>query len=157
MASAGRRSTSATASSLAKRHASSSTGSENFGKGATAATALPSQHAPKKRPALANITNQRHGSGPPNRGRNSIPESSKIVSAPVDLFHVLVCMVILHVLCIYYIHVFQKIHTIINTLYGNVSVHMCTRSFLQNLFSPPFITECRSQKFLVQLCWNNWD
>ncbi|XP_022867393.1 cyclin-A1-4-like [Olea europaea var. sylvestris] len=79
MASAGRRSTSATASSLAKRHASSSTGSENFGKGATAATALPSQHAPKKRPALANITNQRHGSGPPNPGRNSIPESSKIV------------------------------------------------------------------------------
>ncbi|CAI9786621.1 unnamed protein product [Fraxinus pennsylvanica] len=75
----GRRSTTATASSLAKRHASSSSGSENFGKGATAASALPSQHAAKKRPALANITNQRHGSGPSNPVRKSITESSRIV------------------------------------------------------------------------------
>ncbi|KAL2513138.1 Cyclin-A1-1 [Abeliophyllum distichum] len=75
----GRRSTSATASSLAKRHASSSSGSENFVKGAAAASALSSQHAAKKRPALTNITNQRHGSGLSNPGRNSLPESSRIV------------------------------------------------------------------------------
>ncbi|KAK4429624.1 Cyclin-A1-1 [Sesamum alatum] len=59
-----------TTSSLAKRHASAS---ENLGKVASSAP------AGKKRPALANITNQRHGSGPLNSGRASVPESSKIV------------------------------------------------------------------------------
>ncbi|KAL0438125.1 UNVERIFIED_CONTAM: Cyclin-A1-1 [Sesamum latifolium] len=59
-----------TTSSLAKRHASAS---ENLGKVASSAP------AGKKRPALANITNQRHGSGPLNSGRPSVPESSKIV------------------------------------------------------------------------------
>ncbi|KAK6132278.1 hypothetical protein DH2020_033978 [Rehmannia glutinosa] len=58
-----------TTSSLAKRHASAS---ENLGKVTTASAAA----AAKKRPALANITNQRHGSGSLNSGR---PESSKIV------------------------------------------------------------------------------
>ncbi|PIN17061.1 G2/Mitotic-specific cyclin A [Handroanthus impetiginosus] len=56
-----------TSSSLAKRHASTS---ENLGKVTSSAAAS------KKRPALANITNQRHGVGSVNAGR---PESSKIV------------------------------------------------------------------------------
>ncbi|KAL0326142.1 UNVERIFIED_CONTAM: Cyclin-A1-1 [Sesamum radiatum] len=59
-----------TTSSLAKRHASAS---ENLGKVASSAP------TGKKRPALANITNQRHGSGPLNSGRASVPEASKIV------------------------------------------------------------------------------
>lgn len=68
----GRRSvTSATTSSLAKRHASSSA-VDNLGKVASGA-------AGKKRPALANITNQRHGSGSINPSRGCLPESSKIV------------------------------------------------------------------------------
>ncbi|KAL3638851.1 hypothetical protein CASFOL_016758 [Castilleja foliolosa] len=60
-----------TTSSLAKRNASAS---ENPGK-VTAAGAA----AAKKRPALANITNQRHGSGSMSSGRGPVPESSKIV------------------------------------------------------------------------------
>ncbi|CAA2991996.1 cyclin-A1-4 isoform X2 [Olea europaea subsp. europaea] len=84
----GRRSTTATASSLAKRHASTSSGSENSGKGATAAAALSSQHAAKKRPALANITNQRHGSGPSNPGRKSLTESSRIVPCTAKIVSV---------------------------------------------------------------------
>lgn len=59
-----------TTSSLAKRHASAS---ENLGKVTSSTTAA------KKRPALANVTNQRHGSGSLNTGRASVPESSKIV------------------------------------------------------------------------------
>ncbi|KAL6511998.1 Cyclin-A1-1 [Orobanche gracilis] len=59
-----------TTSSLAKRQASAS---ENIGK-VTSATA-----AAKKRPALANITNQRHVPGSTNSGRPHVPESSKIV------------------------------------------------------------------------------
>ncbi|KAL3840037.1 hypothetical protein ACJIZ3_024628 [Penstemon smallii] len=54
-----------TTSSLAKRHAS-----ENVGKVVTSVA------GGKKRPALANVTNQRQGSGSFNSGR---PESSKIV------------------------------------------------------------------------------
>ncbi|GER37722.1 cyclin A [Striga asiatica] len=60
-----------TTSSLAKRHASVS---ENFGKTAAAAAT-----AAKKRPALANITNQRHGGVSQGSGRANVPESSKIV------------------------------------------------------------------------------
>ncbi|CAK9169243.1 unnamed protein product [Ilex paraguariensis] len=56
-------------SSLAKRHASSS---ENLGK----ITAVPSQMA-KKRPALANVTNQRNGSQ--NGGRSLVSGSSNMV------------------------------------------------------------------------------
>ncbi|KAL3641240.1 Cyclin-A1-1 [Castilleja foliolosa] len=69
MASAGgaRRSTT---SSLAKRQA---TASENPGK-VTAVSA-----AAKKRPALANISNQRHVVGSMSSGRGPVPESSKIV------------------------------------------------------------------------------
>lgn len=59
-----------TTSSLAKRHASAS---DNTGKPASSASAA------KKRPALANVTNQRVGSGSFNSGRVSAPESSKIV------------------------------------------------------------------------------
>ncbi|XP_057795703.1 cyclin-A1-1 isoform X2 [Salvia miltiorrhiza] len=59
-----------TTSSLAKRHASAS---ESIGKATSSAAAT------KKRPALANVTNQRHGSGSFNSGRVSAPESSKIV------------------------------------------------------------------------------
>lgn len=59
-----------TTSSLAKRHASAS---ESIGKATSLAAAA------KKRPALANVTNQRHGSGSFNSGRVSAPESSKIV------------------------------------------------------------------------------
>lgn len=59
-----------TTSSLAKRHASAS---ESIGKAASSAAAA------KKRPALANVTNQRHGSGSFNSGRIPAPESSKIV------------------------------------------------------------------------------
>lgn len=61
-----------TSSSLAKRHASAS---ENIGKSTSSSAAA------KKRPALANVTNQRHGSGSFNSGRVSAPESSKIVRA----------------------------------------------------------------------------
>ncbi|KAG6432591.1 hypothetical protein SASPL_104172 [Salvia splendens] len=57
-------------SSLAKRHASAS---DNTGKPALSASAA------KKRPALANVTNQRAGSGSFNSGRVSAPEVSKIV------------------------------------------------------------------------------
>lgn len=59
-----------TTSSLAKRHASAS---ENIGKVTLSATAT------KKRPALANVTNQRNGSGLFNPARASGPEPSKIV------------------------------------------------------------------------------
>nr|BAE06271.1 cyclin A [Scutellaria baicalensis] len=59
-----------TTSSLAKRHASSA--SDNVGKVASSASAS------KKRPALANVTNQRHGTGSANAGRAPLPESSKI-------------------------------------------------------------------------------
>ncbi|XP_051139328.1 cyclin-A1-1-like [Andrographis paniculata] len=59
----------ATSSSLAKRHASAS---ENFGKAASTAAAA------KKRPALANITNQRHGFASATSVRTSMPESSKM-------------------------------------------------------------------------------
>ncbi|KAL8485674.1 hypothetical protein ACS0TY_027817 [Phlomoides rotata] len=59
-----------TTSSLAKRHASAS---ENIGKVTLSATAA------KKRPALANVTNQRNGSGALNTGRASASEASKIV------------------------------------------------------------------------------
>ncbi|KAL7117916.1 hypothetical protein ACP275_03G102300 [Erythranthe tilingii] len=62
-----------TTSSLAKRHASSAA-SENLGKVASSAAS-----AAKKRPALSNITNQRHASGSLNPGRAHMPESSKIV------------------------------------------------------------------------------
>ncbi|XP_073294744.1 cyclin-A1-4-like [Primulina huaijiensis] len=77
-AAGGRRSvTSATTSSLAKRHASSSAG-DNLGKVASGV-------AGKKRPALANITNQRHGSGSINPTRSFPPESSKIVPCTAKL------------------------------------------------------------------------
>lgn len=56
-----------TTSSLAKRHASAS---ESAGKAALVATGA------KKRPALANVTNQRNVVNP---GRASGPEPSKIV------------------------------------------------------------------------------
>ncbi|GER49159.1 cyclin family protein [Striga asiatica] len=59
-----------TTSSLAKRHAYAS---ENPGKAAAAAAAS------KKRPALANISNQRHGAVYQGSGRAHVPESSKIV------------------------------------------------------------------------------
>ncbi|KAL1533584.1 cyclin-A1-4-like [Salvia divinorum] len=60
-----------TTSSLAKRHASAS---DNIGKPSSSAAAA------KKRPALANVTNQRPGSGSFSSRRVSKPESAKIVS-----------------------------------------------------------------------------
>lgn len=61
-----------TTSSLAKRHASAS---ESAGKAALVATGA------KKRPALANVTNQRNVVNP---GRASGPEPSKIVRVIYD-------------------------------------------------------------------------
>ncbi|KAG6390419.1 hypothetical protein SASPL_148153 [Salvia splendens] len=61
-----------TTSSLAKRHASAS---DSVGKPSSSAAAA----AAKKRPALANVTNQRRGSGSFSSGRVSKPESAKIV------------------------------------------------------------------------------
>ncbi|XP_073059707.1 cyclin-A1-4-like [Primulina eburnea] len=77
-AAGGRRSvTSATTSSLAKRHASLYAG-DNHGKVASGA-------AGKKRPALVNITNQSHGSGSIYPSRGCPPESSKIVPCTAKL------------------------------------------------------------------------
>uniref|UniRef100_A0A5B7B9R0 Putative cyclin-A1-1-like n=1 Tax=Davidia involucrata TaxID=16924 RepID=A0A5B7B9R0_DAVIN len=69
MSTQNRRSSISSSSSLAKRHASSS---ENLGK----VTAVPS-HMAKKRPALANVTNQRHGSQ--NGARSFVSGSSNMV------------------------------------------------------------------------------
>ncbi|KAH6781226.1 Cyclin A1 [Perilla frutescens var. frutescens] len=71
-----------TTSSLAKRHASAS---DNIGK---ATSSLSSSSAAKKRPALANVTNQRQGPGSFNSGRVSAPESSKIVPCTTKIVSV---------------------------------------------------------------------
>ncbi|KAL2520004.1 Cyclin-A1-1 [Forsythia ovata] len=64
------------ATSSSKRHAASSLTAENLGKVKSVAVAS-CQHGAKKRPALANVTNQQRGSFYP--GRSSLSESYKIV------------------------------------------------------------------------------